>query len=709
MASEGLVGLVALDNYCTKYFKLGIEAHLHAQQGLWELGLLPDPRAMDGPTPGVRLALNYATKELLLSAPDSAADENRVTRLASKAEDGNSVAAAALQFATTGKIQHLKSITLDDVLRVIGKESGPEPTPKKRSVDLVEALEESSPRLQEELEAIAGDWDPDADEFEQSFEVGDSVVNVQLTADEAASDVPVSEGQPPLFTTRSATQALDEAQTFSQQFLVDTAVEVDTLVGGSSAATLAGVLLEARMKVKPLLRWGEAGLDLLILREDMRKAATEYVSSWRNLSEYVLRQGEVAKTGMLQDVLALLDADWEITTSPVGGEQVSAGRLYAIHPFVLAPRLDIARYALEHRGQVGLGAQLEWAQDRSVPAYPAMWVKGNTLIHRQGLARPAFSMVGGSVRPPVRTAKGILDVVRSYVGLHPFAKRSLSILILDPPAGPGLKSAITALTRQGLVDELRVFVGVTSGESVDWTSLGDAVENIGRISNLETWASEVGIGMNIVLLFQGAKVAVAGTHSGEYAPSRGLQNVLTVSLAAPSPTASPSAIGDRIPFVCLQPRDANDIVMLMMQLARSSNREDRFFTVSPMLSDAEFPRIAALASLCDWLVLATPSPIGLVPPKVFPAKELLYIGREDLGSYGLFVYARDLFPVRRRVQEELQDAAIAPKPAELEEQLERLALTVPNGVMRLGRGEKTVTPQIGVMAASFFAEQGVDA
>lgn len=64
MAREGIVGLVALDKYCGKYFKLGAEAHLHAQQGLWELGLLPDPRAMDGTTPGVRLALNYATKEL---------------------------------------------------------------------------------------------------------------------------------------------------------------------------------------------------------------------------------------------------------------------------------------------------------------------------------------------------------------------------------------------------------------------------------------------------------------------------------------------------------------------------------------------------------------------------------------------------------------------------------------------------------------------
>ena len=154
----------------------------------------------------------------------------------------------------------------------------------------------------------------------------------------------------------------------------------------------------------------------------------------------------------------------------------------------------------------------------------------------------------------------------------------------------------------------------------------------------------------------------------------------------------------------MQPREANEVVKLFLELARGTSNEDKFYEVRPMLKASEAAEVVAVAKLADWLVLATPSPIGLIPPLRFPDDDLVFLGREDLaGSYALFVYGRDLFTVRRRIQQELKQTPLQASTAELERQLQLLAMAVPNGVLRIGRGDKTVTPQIGVMAAAFFA------
>jgi hypothetical protein len=145
-----------------------------------------------------------------------------------------------------------------------------------------------------------------------------------------------------------------------------------------------------------------------------------------------------------------------------------------------------------------------------------------------------------------------------------------------------------------------------------------------------------------------------------------------------------------------------------MQLARATEREDRFFQVEPMLEAEDADHIVALADLCDWIVVATPSPIGMIPPRRFPNNRLVYLGREDSGAYGFFVYSRDLFTVRRHIEKQLVDAPLQPHGGLLEQHIEALTMSVPNGVLRIGRGQGDITAQIGLMASSAIVMQGKD-
>jgi len=145
----------------------------------------------------------------------------------------------------------------------------------------------------------------------------------------------------------------------------------------------------------------------------------------------------------------------------------------------------------------------------------------------------------------------------------------------------------------------------------------------------------------------------------------------------------------------------------MMELTRWSKKDDPFYEIRPMLSQETMQEWLSLAERCEWLAFGAPSPVGLVPPRHIDLPRLVYVGREDMGAYSLFAYARELYSVRKRLESRLTGAPLQPRPTEVEGQLEKLALMVPNGVLRLGReGGYTVFEQVGLMATSHLAQKG---
>jgi hypothetical protein len=123
-----------------------------------------------------------------------------------------------------------------------------------------------------------------------------------------------------------------------------------------------------------------------------------------------------------------------------------------------------------------------------------------------------------------------------------------------------------------------------------------------------------------------------------------------------------------------------------------------------MLSDDAAEALSGVAEHTDWLIVAAPSPLGLVAPHEL-GESLTYLGRELIGAYGLFAYATGLFPVRKYVTEEFRDLPLLPNAGEVEARLTQLAVRSPNGVLRIGGTQgKTLWEQVGVMVATTMSQ-----
>jgi hypothetical protein len=466
---------------------------------------------------------------------------------------------------------------------------------------------------------------------------------------------------------------------------------------------VVGAFLAARRAAAHVERWSDNLFEVLLSSRRSLEACDAYVRAWRDLVSFVLAEEEQPHVAVLRQYITMLDGDWESVAS-ASGEDFSSVQLRPLHPFVLVPHIELVNYVKQAAGRTDLGKQAEWIRDRTVPAYPAVWTERSTLVYHHGSTRPVFARRGVRQRPEMQSRSGISDVLESYIGLHPFARESLTVLLIDPPSGNGIPAVLRALENSGRTKRLAVFVLHTDTDATDWHGLRELID-LGRVPDLSAWARDSVISANVTFVFQASRAAAASSHSGEYSPSRGLQNVLTVSVVAPPITAPVAQRQYRIPCVSVQPRQANDVVNDLMRLARATDREDRFFQVEPMLQPDDAAKLADLARLCDWLTVATPSPIGMIPPRRLPDDALVYLGRENSGPYGLFVYGRDLFPVRRHLESRLADAPLQPERGLLESQIEELALSVPNGVLRLGRGHGDVTEQVGLVAASALARE----
>jgi hypothetical protein len=712
MTAQGLIAPAALDAYCRKYFQPANKAHVRPQTGLWELGLIPDSRVMDGNSQGSRLSLNMSICETLSASADSQADVRRLARLEEAADAGNPIALAAISFSRDHNIAVLKSVELDALLTILDKRVADHAKPSSdapKVVDLFAFLDEPDGDPRAVLAELGQGWEDSDPDFEREIEAGSHRLILSIEADaESEDEESDTRSALPLFRKRASGERPESARPVNEDVLRAAATEVDSQVAGHEVQGLVSELLMARHEVYPLFRWADNLFELLLTQADLRAAGERYATAWKALAGYLMRQDQVAITAHLRQLVSSLDADWEVEDDAQGQPQASAAVLYPFHVFVLAPHLELCRYALQEAGQPNVGSRIKWALDRCVPAYPAVWTGRRTLLHVGGLTRPQFSVRAERQRQNVASGKGLVDIIRSFVGLHAYARDSMSILLIDPPPGGGIKSALRAVRSQGVTAHLRVLVASSFGQAIELESVDDEAESLGRFADVQTWILDIGVQVNLAVWFQSARLGTTGTHGGQWSPSRGLQNALTVSVTAPDVLADSDIGNERVPFVSLQPRDANDVVNLMMNLARSSESEDRFFEVSPMLAASEIAQIAHVAPIADWIVVGAPGPIGVVPPRSFAEADLIYIGREDLGSYGLFVYTHDLYTVRKRFREEVRQAPLRTDTAELESQLENLAQMVPNGVLRFGRGPNNIRPQIGLMAAAKFATHLVD-
>ena len=464
MAREQSIDGNLLSDLGTIAFKDAAKAHVVPQDELWRVHLIPDNRAQDSKTPGVRLTLNHALAQFLRSAVDSAADQRKWERLQQRADTGDVVALAALQYAKTRKREHLAKMQLDDLLAALATKK-PEPKdpgtpgddPPSIQLDVFEFLDRGADNTTDVLQRVAADLDLNAED-ETVVEVeADDKTNVIFTAQVTALewDLEKDDSQV-LYTLRPSETDQDGAKQVTEERLRQSAQHAALLVtsqkpkGEGGVSALAGLVdeyLSARRDAIGMARWASDLLAVLILDTATLDAADRYLGKWRALVSTVLSEPEVAHTKQLREHLILLDASWEYSEVDGLPSFVSC-QLCPLHPFVLGPAVELARFVLEHTGEDQLGNQVLWALDRSSPAYPAVWAPdAKLLLYAGGSSWPTFETRPRGTRRPVTRAQGLLDVVRSYLGLHPYAQRWLSILLIDPPPGPGIPGALAAIGR----------------------------------------------------------------------------------------------------------------------------------------------------------------------------------------------------------------------------------------------------------------------
>ncbi len=228
--------------------------------------------------------------------------------------------------------------------------------------------------------------------------------------------------------------------------------------------------------------------------------------------------------------------------------------------------------------------------------------------------------------------------------------------------------------------------------------LGEQVQFWGRHTSAKSWAEKAPVRSHLLFQFtarQGATATPAAIQG--WGPTPGAHVAVRLSLKNPNFLKQGAML---TPFVTLEPRERNKVVVGLQSLAPVNQGSPRLFEVEPMLPEAEMDEFVALKAVTEWAVLCAPAPLGLVPARD-PGNEVVYVGRESLSIYGMFVYATSLFAVRRVVTQRLKKIpAGPPDPKQVEDRLCTLAVESSSGVLRMGQQGNALWELLGLIVAN---------
>jgi hypothetical protein len=740
LAREGLVDPVRLDDYTASALK-DSERALDALRGeLWRINLFPDERVLDTGVTKSRLELNFEARQLLLAASDSPTDVSRLRRLhdvaigSVEAPEGNvtsnkSVAQLTLQYRELHDPTLLREIELDRLYSVLTprRKSVPTGTGKraklKRKIDLFELLDEGgntdSANVLEALERLSEAWDltkPDQDELVVGFNLTADTpmdVRVKVSASEDSSNVWTGDGSAttqmlavitaqgavPTSKHRDWSAPLPEGDVVYGNNLLDAAAVQDEVLGGSKYQTLANDYITARAQLTEYERWmRESTFLLLLLKQQAREAVRAFLAAWHTLVDAVNHE-EGGGADAIRSGLPLLEAVWGKGADENTYEWCVLG---PFHPYILDPLLRLAEYTLSSIGQHQLGKKVTWALGRSLPSYRVLWAANSVLfLARQGQVLE-FQATPVSSHPPADYGNGLTQIIRSFLGFHPFAREALVVTLIDPPKGSAIAKNLMQIQKE--VGELRVYLVTTHADTAPLQGVEDVVRNLGRFNSVEEWRERHPVKSHVLFNFT-ERVPDSSSPAGTLGSTPGAHVALKIALETRGVFTNPPRLS---PYLTFTPRNSNSPVVDIQRLSTNSLGTPRLFRTDPILSEevtAQFDRISDLA---DWAVIGVPSPLGLIAPRRLGAGRLAYLGRETLGPYGLYVYATSLFSVGKIVTRGLVPSPVTPDLTQVETQLTDLAVQSANSVLQIGLNQNNALwEQLGVIVSSDIA-RGLD-
>ena len=439
--------------------------------------------------------------------------------------------------------------------------------------------------------------------------------------------------------------------------------------------------------------WGnddEAVLDLLIASTPTREAVRSYVEAWLDLLEAAKADDEPPKA--LIQTLSLLDGHWGTPRyDPDVAFRPEWGRLAPFHPWRLGPLLTLADYALASIGTPQLGSQIRWALDRVVPAYPVMWT-GFATLALSAYADGQATYRSDISRTLVRAASGagLVQLARSFVAFHPYARDGLAITLVNPPSGQGVSAGLRRI-RDTICPNLDVRVVTTTGDTADLEILEES-RFLGRFPTIDAWIDQQPANSHITVVFTetlpapGARMTASG-------PIRGSHVHLLLT-----PAVGPIGSTDLRAEVTLVPSDDNRLVLAPLGIAHVIGGDEALMNASPSLAPSELASLKRVSSSTEWLVVGVPGPVGTVSQRDLDPERLL-IGRQDFGPYGLYVFAHGPYALRRFLAQWVRNVPVELTAEQLDAQVSLLAERSDRQLLALSRASKGVTETLGILTA----------
>ncbi len=675
---------------------------------LWQVGLLPDPRALDRGMAVGRLRRNQELVETLRTS-----DDPRIDRLLEDAANGadahkKKVALRAIAYRESSDTKELKKIdhpTLEEILTV----TSPAPNRSMGILEVLNAHHERPKEVRECLAKLAEEWRLDeVREFvEEEFVAKDGKHTVRLELTPTTSESPADDGEVVLahpWTGEDDATAVLAAQSeaIEPEALGQGQVHssTDALVAVGLAKGEVSEYLKAREALRLYEPWLERdGLWLLVLHADARTAVRNFIDAWSALAAVAAQIEDGA--GFIERVQVL-----ETIQGPLDGDVPSWIVLGPLHPFRLDPLLrtaDQAAARLSGGSKVArLGNALVWTFDRCFPAYPTVHRRDHTLALASARGLIVYRKDGAQYLPAARDSSGLDRILRAIDGFSPWLEPGLSILAVDPPLGGGVSRALELAQRRGAGRRVFVYHLATGDDADPLDQFTGDLRYLPRVSRLGD--ADKLPPVNVILRFVPESPSAGEAASANWQATRGTHLALEIADAIKGPFDS--ELSTRIK---IDPRAGNIVVRRTQDLyARFKGGRPVLATIRPMLKTDDAPVLSRLAAGTDWLIFAAPGPLGLISPKTIN-NTLQFVGRANMGRYGLYAYAaNDLFPVRRHFEAYFRRTPVATLSAEkMVDLLVTKAQESGNAVLFASLG--SVPAQVAALVALDIAQEDVPA
>lgn len=677
---------------------------------LWQVGLLADPRVLDHGMAAQRLRRNQELVEVLRTSTDQRID--RLLEAAAAGTDANkkNVAQRAIAYRESSDVKELRKIdlpTLEGILSVTLPP--PDGSMSMGLIELLDAHQERPSQVKDCLKKLAEEWrlDEVLDYVEEEFSVkdGNRSVRVELSPtmrcplkkeDEETLAYPWTEGEAGKAVLAAQSKSNDPeglGQGQGQEHFFD-----DALLSTGQAKDEVAQYLRSRLELKAYEPWLECdGLWLLLLHVGARTAVRNFIDAWCSLADAAAKIED--GPGFIQSVQVL-----ETIQGPLDGDTPIWIVLGPLHPFRLDPLLRTAEQGnarLETGDSVAhLGKALMWAIDRCFPAYPTIHRKDQTLTLASSRNLIVYRKDSIHYLPAARDASGLDRILRAIEGFSPWLSPGVSILTIDPPLGGGVSRALELALRRSLGRKVFVYHLATGDDADPLEQFTGDLRYLPRVSHLRD--AENLPPVNVILRFVPESPSAGEAAGSNWQATKGTHLALEIGDAISGPFESEPSTRIKI-----DPRAGNIVVRRIQELyARFKGGRPVLATIRPMLKTDDAPILSRLAAGTDWLIFAAPGPLGLISPKTIN-NTLQFVGRANMGQYGLYAYAaNNLFPVRRHFEEYFRKTPVATLPAEkMVDLLVTKARESGNAVLFASLG--SVPAQVAALVALDIAQENV--